>query len=465
MSDGDAGRLLVVDDDESMRTMLQIVLQRDGHEVDLAPDGPAALKRVAAAQYDLVLQDVKMPGMNGIELLQRLKEHDPRILVVLITAFSTWDTAVDAMRLGAYSYIRKPFDNDEVRALVHRALAQKRLHADAAEAGIETAPKLIGSTPEMQEIFSLIKRVAPTDSTVVVQGESGSGKELIARLLHLYSLRAQNPLITVNCGAFSETLLESELFGHVRGAFTGAVTDKRGLLEVADGGTFFLDELGEMPPQTQVRFLRLLENREFLPVGGTEPRKADVRFLTATNRDLEAMVEDGSFREDLFYRLNVISIRVPPLRERREDIPLLAGHFLAVHAARQGKNVVGFDEDAMAYMADQDWPGNIRELENTIQRAVTLTETDSIGRDAVAANRPRMGSRASTRSAAPAAPVGGAAPDGFPEGFSLEAHLAGIEKDCIAKALAAADGNMTRAAELLGISFRQIRYKVKKLGL
>jgi DNA-binding NtrC family response regulator len=449
------GRILVVDDEENMRGVLRILLEKDGHEVATAGSGEEALELFEARVFDLVLQDIKMPGMDGLELLRRLKERDDRALVVVMTAFSTWDTAVEAMRLGAYGYIRKPFDNDEVRTLVQRALTQKHLFAQADGTIHTEAPRVIGSTPQMQEIFSLIKRVAPTDSTVVIQGESGTGKELVARLVHMHSLRAQNPLITVNCGAFTETLLESELFGHVRGAFTGAVTDKKGLLEVADGGTFFLDELGEMSLPTQVRFLRLLENREFLPVGGTETRKVDVRFLTATNRDLEAMVDRGEFREDLFYRLNVIPVHIPPLRERKDDIPLLAGHFLARYAERQSKHVTGFSPEALAYMQELDWPGNIRELENTVQRAVTLCSGEQISRAEIATNRPRTGGRAEPVAEAPA----------FGEDFDLESALAEQERRYIRQALEQAEGNMTRAAELLGISFRQIRYKIKKLKI
>jgi two-component system response regulator PilR (NtrC family) len=461
-ADHETGALLLVDDDDNLRSMLSIVLERDGHDVRTAAGGEEALQRLDERPVDLVVQDIKMPGMNGLELLERIKGKQNDALVVVMTAFSTWDTAVEAMRLGAYSYIRKPFENQELRALVQRALAQKRLHEGApgvTKAG-GSSPVLIGSTDQMQANFELIRRVAPTDSTVIIQGESGTGKELVARLVHMHSLRSQNPLITVNCGAFTESLLESELFGHVRGAFTGAVTDKKGLLEVADGGTFFLDELGEMPLQTQVRFLRLLENREFIPVGGTQAKQVDVRLLCATNRDLEALVEEGQFREDLFYRLNVIRIDVPPLRERRQDIPLLAGHFLAQYAQRQGKHVTGFSPEAMEYMAGQDWPGNVRELENTVQRAVTLTTEPIVTQETIASNRPR--GPAASRSEAPGTGEGEVA---LGEGFDLEKALEQVERRYVQRALDEADGNMTRAADLLGISFRQIRYKIKKLGL
>ncbi|MHC4885116.1 MAG: sigma-54-dependent transcriptional regulator [Planctomycetota bacterium] len=453
------GRVLLVDDEESLREYFKIVLEKDGHEVDIACDGGAALEIFAPERYDLVVQDYRMPDMTGIELLGRLKALQPNLPIVMITAFSTWNTAVEAMRLGAYDYLRKPIDNDELRALVQRVLGQRQLlEASDRDLTIEDF-KVIGSSPAMKEVFDLIKRVASTDSTVVIQGESGSGKEMVARMLHMYSLRAQNPLITVNCGAFSETLLESELFGHVKGAFTGAVADKRGLLEVAEGGTFFLDELGEMSPQTQVRFLRLLETREYLPVGSTVTKKADVRFITATNRKLEEEVAEGRFREDLFYRLNVIPIHLPPLRERRDDIPLLAGFFLARYAQKQGKERSCFSAEALAYMQEQEWPGNVRELENTIQRAVTLSEEEEISLQDIASTRPRLGVQQVPPAAAETAiPILG-------EHFDLEATIAEVERGYLRQALQESGGNLTRAADLLGISFRQIRYKVKKLGV
>ncbi len=459
------GRLLFVDDEEAMRTMMEIVLGKDGHAVDTAASGEEALELFRKNDYDMVIQDLRMPGLSGIELLQRLSEIDADVPVVIVTAFSTWDSAVEAMRIGAYDYLKKPFDTEEVRALVQRALQMnslsRRIEEETSEGENEGVSlpemlasfKIIGSTPPIQHILSLVRRVSATDSTVVIQGESGTGKELVARMIHLQSPRREGPFIGVNCGAFAETLLESEIFGHVRGAFTGAIADKKGLLEIAHEGTFFLDELGEMSPQTQVRLLRVLETREFNPVGGTRTIKINTRFVAATNRDLKAMVEQGTFREDLYYRLNVIPIQVPPLRERREDIPLLAGHFLAVYSHAFGRPFEGFDEEAMKSLMRHNWPGNVRELQNTIQRAVTL------------AGGPRIGPGDLTFATHPAGSDGGDALVLPEEGFGLEARLAEIERDYIQQALEKTGGNLTQAAELLGITFRSIRYKVKKLEM
>ncbi|MBN2714134.1 MAG: sigma-54-dependent Fis family transcriptional regulator, partial [Planctomycetes bacterium] len=374
------GRLLIVDDEESMRDMLEISLKRDGHEVDTAENGKVALELFSQHQYDMVIQDLKMPEMDGLELLKKIRGQDARMPVVIMTAFSTWDVAVEAMRIGAYDYLKKPFDMDEVRGLVQRVVERNVMSKKVDQPAQASIPDIryIGSTQVVQDILNLIQRVATTDSTVVIQGESGTGKELISRMIHLESLRKGGPFISVNCGAFSETLLESEIFGHKRGSFTGAVADKKGLLELADGGTFFLDEVGEMSLHTQVRLLRALETREFIPVGGTDPLRVDVRFVAATNRDLTAMVDQKTFREDLFYRLNVIPVHLPSLRERREDIPLLAGHFLAQYNRLFGRNIIGFDASAEAALMEYDWPGNIRELQNTIQRAVTLTDGEFI---------------------------------------------------------------------------------------
>jgi two-component system response regulator PilR (NtrC family) len=461
------GRIIVVDDEPSMRKVLAAALGTEGHEVRTTDDGAEALKLYAAGGWDLVIQDLRMPKMDGLELLGRLKELDPQACVVVITAFGTWDTAVEAMRLGAYDYIKKPFDNDHLRSVVVKALDRIRagqsgdepdgdLPASAAEA-------LTGNDPRIRELADMIRRVAPTDSTVLITGESGTGKERVARAIHAESLRAAEPLIPVNCGAFTETLLESELFGHVRGSFTGAVADKKGLLEVADRGTLFLDEVAEMSPQTQVKLLRSLESRSFRPVGGVTDRLVDVRFIAATNQDLQALVRRGSFREDLFYRLNVIPIELPPLRARKGDIPLLAGQFLAKYAFKTGKAVRAIDDDAAAWLKEHEWPGNVRELENTIERAVALTRSDRLTLEDLASSTIR-------RPPAAALPPG-AIPAGTVQvelpaaGVSLVDHLAGIEKEYIRQALAASGGNLTRAAGLLGMTFRAIRYKVRKYGL
>ncbi len=456
----EAGRVLVVDDEANVRELLTVVLGRDGYQVTTAPDGAQALAVFREGQTDLVLQDLKMPGMDGLTLLKSLKEVAPTIPVIVLTAFATWDSAVEAMRLGAYDYLKKPFDNDQVRHTVARAISRLRRYREAG-AGATVGRDWVGNSPALREVAELVRRVAPTDSTVLIQGESGTGKELIARAVHEASLRAQETFLTVNCAAFPETLLESELFGHARGAFTGAVAAKKGLLEVADRGTFFLDEIGDMPLALQSKLLRVLEDRAVLPVGETKPRQVDVRFITATHRDLEAAVKSGDFRADLYYRLNVVPVRLPPLRERREDIPLLAGHFLAVYAKRLNRPVVRFTDRALEALMNYRWPGNVRELENTIQRSVALGTTDRIDLEDIDV---RM------RTAVPLPAVGGDAaqvpsvvlPSG---GMDLEKVLADIERAYLAQALAKTGGNLTQAAVLLGLSLRSIRYKVGKLNV
>jgi len=460
------GRIIVVDDEPSMRKVLDAALSSEGHEIHTTDDGAEALGLYTGGDWELVIQDLKMPKMDGLELLRSLKEADPDACVIVITAFGTWDTAVEAMRLGAYDYLKKPFDNDHLRSVVSKALERRRSGAASTrpqgDAPSSAAEALTGNDPRIREIVDVIRRVAPTDSTVLISGESGTGKERVARAIHAESLRSAEPLIPVNCGAFTETLLESELFGHVRGSFTGAVADKKGLLEVADRGTLFLDEVGEMSPQTQVKLLRALENRSFRPVGGVSDRFVDVRFIAATNRDLQNMVARGTFREDLYYRLNVIPLEVPPLRARKGDTPLLAGQFLAKYAAKVGKPISVISEKAADWLKAYDWPGNVRELENTIERAVALARSNELTIDDLAAS--------SAARPGPATPAGTLQNDlqaaDLPEsGMDLAEHLASVEREFIRKALAATGGNLTRAAKLLGMTFRAIRYKVQKYDL
>ncbi|MHC4252498.1 MAG: sigma-54-dependent transcriptional regulator [Planctomycetota bacterium] len=453
------GRVIVVDDEEHIRRVLRIVLEEAGYEVFTTDDGREVLKKVGQEDWDVIIQDVKMPKMDGLALLRELQQSSDPPFSLVMTAYSTWDDAVEAMRVGAHDYIKKPFDNDDLCAAVARAVQKKRLLRELSVEGTAERYRfsdILGNSPGMQELFRLIPRAAPTDSTILVTGESGTGKELVARAIHYGSRRAQGPFIPVNCGAFTESLLESELFGHVRGAFTGAVTDRKGLVEIASGGTFFLDEVAEMTPATQVKLLRVLESREFKPVGGVATRSSDVRFITATNQDLEKAVEEGRFREDLYYRLNVIPIHLPPLRERSEDIPLLAGHFLARYSERMRKRVEGIDEDAMALLISYDWPGNVRELENTIERAIALIEGDRISANDLAG--PIL------RRVPPSGPPAPSQLD-IEKGVDFEGYLEQVERACVAKALAATGGNLTRAAELLNIPFRSIRYRVKKLGI
>ncbi|MHC5038926.1 MAG: sigma-54-dependent transcriptional regulator [Planctomycetota bacterium] len=451
------GRILVVDDEESMREFLSVILKKEGYIVDCAAGGEEAFAKAQESDFDLILEDLKMPVMDGIALLRALKEKDPEVLVIIMTAYSTWDSAVEAMRLGAYDYIRKPFDNNDIKATVARAIGLKRLHEESMSPSAKGRPRLtnlVGHSQQMQEVFDMIRRVAPTDSTVLIVGESGTGKELVARALHDNSLRREQSFLSVNCGAFTETLLESELFGHVRGAFTGAVSDKKSLFEVANKGTLFLDEVGEMQLNTQVKFLRVLENREFIPVGSTVKKRADVRFITATNKDLRNEVEAGTFREDLYYRLNVIPIHLPPLRVKKEDIPLLAGHFLAKCARSIRRGVKGFSEEAMEALMRYDWPGNVRELDNVIQRAVTLCEGNKI----------EVGDLMGQIRSLPSA--GRMLYTEIPEeGLDLDQQIKEIERSYIELALKRTEGNLTRAAALLKMSLRSMRYKVKKYGI
>ncbi|MDR2391984.1 MAG: sigma-54 dependent transcriptional regulator [Planctomycetota bacterium] len=465
--DNKTARILFVDDDASLRTVVPIALSRDSHQVDTADCGETALEMFAAHHYDLVIHDIRMPGMDGLELLRRLTTANATVPVVVMTAFSTWNIAMEAMRLGAYDYIKKPFDNNDLRQLAKRALA----FSGTGGEGEGNMTWMIGASSGMKEIQNIIQRVAKTDSTVLIQGESGSGKELVAANIHAQSQRNGRSFIAVNCGGFSETLLESELFGHVKGAFTGAVSDKNGLLQLADGGTFFLDEVGETSLATQVRLLRVLETRTFLPVGDETPRKVDVRFIAATNRDLREMADAGAFRADLFYRLNVISVNVPSLRDRRDDIPLLAGHFLSLYASRFKKRIDGFTDEAMAAILAHDWPGNVRELQNAVQRAVSLADDSKADiRDVFPAWAPIQPTRNAVANAAdqalrrePAVNIADIALSG--SGFDLEEKMAEIEGDYIRQALLECGNNSSRAAEMLGITLRSFRYKMKKLGL
>ncbi len=453
--DSDKRAVLVVDDEAGMCEVLSYILGREGFNVETAAHAEEALEAFDRRCFDVTITDLRMPGAGGIELLRRIKDRDPNALVIVITAFSTWDSAVEAMRLGAFDYIKKPFDNEDIRAVVSRAMEVAR---ELSLRGAGDVPayvrNLIGATQVMQEVHNLIRRVASTDSTILIHGESGTGKELVARAIYNCSSRSEEAFIAVNCGAFTESLLESELFGHMKGAFTGAVSHKKGLLEVAHRGTFFLDEVGEMSRQTQVKFLRVLEEREFMAVGSTETQRVDVRFITATNRDLEKAVADGSFREDLFYRLNVIPIRLPPLRERKEDIPLLAGHFMARYSHQMGKKISGISREAVRFLTDYDWPGNVRELENTIHRAVALSRDSEITPADLVIKM---------RTGTPASQLMSRELPG--DGIDLEESLAQVERTYICQALERTGWNITHAAELLGTSFRSLRYRISKLDI
>ncbi|TAK66114.1 MAG: sigma-54-dependent Fis family transcriptional regulator [Betaproteobacteria bacterium] len=384
-------RILVVDDEEIViRSCLRILSDDADYEVEAVQDGLEALKKIDDSHYDVLILDIMMPKMDGLEVLRRVKETHPDIDVIMVTGLSQIETAVKSMKLGAFDYLPKPFDPDELKLVVKRALERRQLLQENLELRSELSSKyrfenIIGSSPQMQNVYRLIAKCAPTNSTVMLTGESGTGKELIARAIHYNSLRKDKPFVAVDCNSLSENLLESEMFGHVKGSFTGAVVNKKGMFEVADSGSLFLDEIGNISLATQAKLLRVIQEREFKAVGDTRTQSANFRLITATNKDLKAMVADGTFREDLFYRINIFPIQVPPLRQRRDDIPPLAFHFLRVFSEDLGKKVTEFSEGAMSALMHHDWPGNVRELENTIHRAAILA-TDKVVRQAHLAN-------------------------------------------------------------------------------
>jgi two-component system, NtrC family, response regulator PilR len=454
-------RILVVDDERSMRELLAIVLRREGYEVLLAENGKMAVEALAREPVDLLISDIKMPDMSGVEVLRAAKKIDPDILGIMITAFASTETAVEAMRLGACDYLSKPFDVDLLKMKVREKIENRQLRQENVllkrTLGLSHQfSNMIGRSESMLAVFKMIETVSRTNSTILLTGESGTGKGLVAQAIHFHSLRREKPMVSLNCGALPETLLESELFGHMRGAFTGADQNKKGLLEVAERGTVFLDEIGEMSAVMQVKLLRVLQERRFRRVGGLEELTADIRVIAATNQDLTKAVADGRFREDLYYRINVIPIILPPLRERREDIPLLAEHFLAKYCEQMNKAISGISHDAMDLLMAHDWPGNIRELENVLERAVALEASPAILADSLPPSLRGDGTRLT--------PSAGA--DALPEsGFDLEAHVKEIEMGYIAEALKRAGGVQVKAAELLGMSFRSFRYYVKKYNL
>ena len=454
--------LLIVDDELGMRQYLTHLFQRDGHMVRVAESGRKAMKLLRDAPADLVISDVRMPDMGGIELLRLARELLPSVEVVMMTAFANVETAREAFLLGAYDFVQKPFDNDLLKETVERAL-QKISLVKEKEALLEenkvlirgqrTRGKLnniIGRSARMQALYQMIDTVAQVQSTVLVTGDSGTGKELVARAIHDLGPRAEKPFVSVNCGAFTETLLESELFGYVKGSFTGANTNRKGLFEAANTGTIFLDEIGEMSSAMQVKLLRVLQERKLRPVGATEETTVDTRVIAATNRDLASMVSEGTFREDLFYRISVIPIELPPLRDRAEDIPELAQHFTARFCAEAGRSL-SISEGAMRLLEDYFWPGNVRELEHTIERAVALETTDSIQPE-------RLPEKITNYN-----PYRIAESFEFPEeGINLTAHLDQLEKTYLLEALRRTLGNQTSAAELLRLPVRSLRHLLDK---
>ena len=457
-----ASRILVVDDERSMREMLGILLRRDGHDLTVAESGREAIELLQKQSFDLVVSDVKMPDVSGVEVIRAARAVNPGIIAILITAYGSRELIAEVGELGVDDYVEKPFNVEVLKfrirkELERRLLRQENVLLKRTLQNSHQFSNIIGSSTPMLAVFRLVEMIAPTSSTVLISGESGTGKELVARAIHFNSPRKDRPFVALNCGALSETLLDSELFGHVRGAYTGADTNKKGLIEVAEKGTIFLDEIGEMTPLVQVKLLRVLQERKFRRLGGTDEVDADIRILAATNRDLGKMVAEGQFREDLYYRINVIPLRLPALRERREDIPHLASHFATRFAAQMGKPITGISRAAMALLGAYSWPGNIRELENAMERAVALERTPTILPES-------LPEALHATSASPAATV--AQPEGFPSsGFDLESHVQHIEREYIAEALRRAGGVKVKAAELLGMSFRSFRYYTKKYNL
>jgi len=377
------GKILIVDDEVVVCKSCERILSPEGYEVETALSGLEALEKLSQESFDIVITDLKMPGMDGMELLAKVKEKDPEIIVIMITGYSTIQTAVQAMKMGALDYIPKPFTPEELVVVVEKALEKKKLIFENIYLRKELEAKysfenIVGNSSKMQEVFKFIRKVAPADSTVLVYGESGTGKELVARAIHFNSLRKSKPFFPVDCSVLSQELLESELFGHVKGSFTGAVVNKLGIFEVADGGSVFLDEIGDINPIIQGKLLRVIQEQEFLPVGGVQPKRVDLRFIVATNKNLERLVRENKFREDLYYRLNVVSITVPPLRIRKDDIPILAYHFLKKFNQEMNKDIKSISVEAMNKLISYDWPGNVRQLENVIERGLVMAESQTI---------------------------------------------------------------------------------------
>ncbi len=460
-------RILIVDDERDMREFLEIMLRKEGYDARAMESGSAALDYCRNNHADLVITDLKMPSMNGVEFTRALKEIDPSMLVIMVTAYASVETAIDAMKAGAYDYFTKPFNVEEVKLNIRKALEHKSLQTEnrllkqdlKARFGYSN---LIGASPRMIELYGLIRSIARTKTNVFVTGESGTGKELVARAIHFESDRKDAPFVAINCGAIPENLLESELFGHMKGAFTGAVSNRAGLAEEADGGTLFLDEITELPLHLQVKLLRFIQERSFRRVGASSDVSVDIRLIAASNRELEEEVEAGRFREDLFYRLNVIRITLPPLRERKEDIPLLARHFMEKYNAELGKDLKRISEDALSLLIEYQYSGNVRELENIIERAVTLEASDTIH----AGSLPHYVAERARKAEGAAMPAGGG--EGVkvpPQGVDLEKTVEEFEKAIIIDALKKTNGVKKKAAELLGLSFRSMRYKLSKYDI
>jgi two-component system response regulator PilR (NtrC family) len=453
--------ILIVDDEKSMREFLKILLVKEGYKVITARDGDQALELMQNSPADLVISDIRMPGISGLELLARIKDNDEDVPVIMITAFASPNDAVQAMKSGAYDYISKPFNVDEIKSVIHAATRRNDISVKSEQAE-QLFPHIIGKSKEMLKIFDMIARIAPTPANVLIYGESGTGKELVAQAIHQRSNAQSHPFVPITCSAIPEELMESELFGHVKGSFTGAFSDKHGLFQEANNGTAFLDEIGELTPIIQTKLLRVLQEREVKPVGGTKHLPIQVRIIAATNRILEEEIQAGRFREDLFYRLAVVPIRVPSLRERKSDIPLLVEHFLKKYSTLLGKEIREISSYALEVLMDYDFPGNVRELENIIERGVALETSNIILPENLSLTR-SLQSRKTPDAGAPAFVAAADEADLYERG--LENVIADLEKRLIQHALGQCGNSKTKAAELLGLSFRSLRYKAKKYGL
>jgi two-component system response regulator PilR (NtrC family) len=447
-------KILVADDELSMREFLKILLTKEGHEVICAADGEEALSLFQAHPCDLLVSDIKMAKVDGLELLRKVKEFRPNMAVVMITAYGSPEDAIAAMKAGAYDYLTKPFKLKEIKSVIRNALS-KPIGKDMEEAPAGIFNNLVSHSPKMLKIFNLIKQVGATKTNVLISGESGTGKELVARAIHQISPRNGKPFVTINCSAIPENLMESELFGYVKGAFTGAVTNKKGLFETAHGGTVFLDEIGDLSPLLQVKLLRVIQEREFIPVGDTQTVSVDVRLISATNKDLEQEIIQGRFREDFFYRLNVVHIHLPPLRERREDIPLLAQYFLEKYSRELGKDIRSISSYALDVLMKYNFPGNVRELENIIERSVALENSNIVLPDSLVLSEHKREGR---KTELPSFHLTSA-------GMDLEKELSELEKELLQHALQLSNGVIKKAAELLNLSFRSMRWKIKKYDL
>jgi DNA-binding NtrC family response regulator len=452
------GSILVVDDEEVMRDVLETLLTKAGYDVTLAEDGPAGLALARKMPFDAVILDVMLPEMSGLEVLEELKKSDPELVVLMITAFASLETAITAMKKGAFDYVTKPFKHEEVLHILKNALNQRRLQDENRQ--LRTAlrdqarfTEIVGKSPRMQQVFGLIAQAAPSRSTLLVVGESGTGKELVAKAIHANSPRVDKAFVVVNSGSLPPDLLESNLFGHVKGAFTGAVYSKKGLFELADKGTLFFDEIGNIPLETQAKLLRVMQEREFMRLGGVDVLRVDVRIVAATNIDLRRAVEDGRFREDLYYRLNVIAVQLPPLRHRKEDIPALVNHFVDKYARENDKPVTGVSPDALQVLMDYDWPGNVRELENVIERGVVLTTGPGIGRELIPDHVRTAPSFHIPNMTVP------------PEGISLKDVVGSFERRLIESTLESTGGVQKEAARLLGLKPTTLNEMIKRYNI